>query len=126
MFHTILIRKWEKHKFSKDWRKLKKVATVVTERPRNAFSGIIKNISFSLELISIHKLLDTIESSSIIKNFISDSLFLKAVLDLSFKPTNFIPGLIPRPEWMVVPPIFTTDIPVGPSKRILGFSGSLQ
>ena len=76
----------------------------MAERPANSSSGIIVNISSNLELISIHKLLDTIESSSIITNFTSDSLFLKAALDLSFKPSNFIPGLIPRPEWMVVPP----------------------
>ena len=94
----------------------------MTERPANAFSGIITNISSNLELISIHKLLDTIESSSIIKNFTSD----RAAVNLSFKPSNFISGLIPRPEWMVVPPIFTADIPVGPCKRTQGFSGSLQ
>ena len=29
--------------------------------------------------------------------------------------------LIARPKWMVVPPIFTSDIPEGPSNRNLGF-----
>ena len=66
------------------------------------------------------------ESSLIIKKFTSDNLFLNVALDLSFKPDNFIPGLIPRREWMVVPPIFTADIPAGPSRRTLGFYGSLQ
>ena len=70
--------------------------------------------------------LDTIDSSWIIKSFTSDNLFLKAALDSSFKSSNLIPGLIPRREWMVVPPISTADIPIGPSKRTLGFSGSLQ
>ena len=74
----------------------------------------------------VHKLLDTIESSSIIKNFTSNNLFLKAALDMIFRPSNFVPGLIPRPEWMVVPPKFNADIPLGPSKRALGFSGTLQ
>ena len=75
-----------------------KSATVITERPTNTFSGIIINISPNLESISVHKLFDTIESSSIINNFIYDNLFLKAALDLSFKPSNFVPGLIARPE----------------------------
>ena len=62
--------------------------------------------------MSIHKLFDTIESLSIINNFNSDNLFLKAALDFSFKPSNFVPGLITRPGWMVAPTIFTADIPV--------------
>ena len=45
---------------------------------------------------------------------------------MSFKPSSFLPGLIPRPELMMVPPIFMTDYYVGPSKRSIGFSGSLQ
>ena len=48
--------------------------------------------------MSVHKSLDTTESSSIIKNFFSDNLFLKAALDLSFKSSNFVLGLILRPE----------------------------
>ena len=82
-----------------------KSATVITERPVNDFSGIVMNISPNLESISVHKSVDTIESSSIINNFTSNSLFLKAALDLSFKPSNFVPGLIETPEWMVVPPL---------------------
>ena len=69
-------------------------------------------------------MLDTIESSSIINNFTSDNVFFKATLDLLFKPSNFVPSLIARPEWMVGPPIFSADVPVGPSKKTLGFSGS--
>ena len=57
--------------------------------------------------------------------FISDNLFIKAALDLSFKPSSFIPGLLSRPEWMVVSPLFTADISVGPSERTPSFSGSL-
>ena len=48
--------------------------------------------------ISVHKSLDAIEISSIINNFTSDKLFIKAVLDLSFKPGKFVPGLIARVE----------------------------
>ena len=84
------------------------------------------NISPNLESISVNKSLDTIESSSIINNFTSDNLFFKAALDFPFKPCNFFHGLIARQERMVGPPIFTADIPVGPSKKTLGFSGSLQ
>ena len=56
------------------------------------------NISHSLESISVPKLLNTIESSSVIKSLTSDSLFFKAALYLSIKPSNFVPGLILRPE----------------------------
>ena len=79
-----------------------KSATVITEIPANAFSGIIKNISPNLESISVHKYLYTKESSSIIKNFASDNLFLKMALDLSFIPSNYVPGLIIQNcnEWL--------------------------
>ena len=97
-FILTLSESWENINFPKTGGSWRKSSTVMTERQANAFSGIIINISSNLELISIHKLLDTIESSSIIKNFTSDSLFLNAALDLSNKPSNFIPGLIPRPE----------------------------
>ena len=40
---------------------------------------------------------------------------------MAFKPSNYVPGLIPRPEKMAVPPTFTADIPVGPSEKALGF-----
>ena len=45
---------------------------------------------------------------------------------MSFKPSNCVSCLIPRPERMLVPPLFTVHAPVGPTKRTLGFSGSLQ
>lgn len=54
--------------------------------------------SFSnIESISVHKSVDTIESLSLIKNFISHNIFLKAALNLSFKPSNSVTGLVPRP-----------------------------
>ena len=90
----------------------------MTERPVHAFSRIIIIIYPNLGSLSVHKSLVTIESSSIINNFTSDNLFLKSTLDLSFKPSNFVPGLIPRPEWMVVLFIFTNDFTVGPSKKM--------
>ena len=62
--------------------KINMLATVIAERAGNAFLGIIINISPNLESISVHKSLDTIESSSIINNFTSDNLFLKTALDL--------------------------------------------
>ena len=40
------------------------------------------------------------------------------------KPSDIFPCSVPRSEWIVVPPTFTADIPVGPSKRTLGFPGS--
>ena len=54
---------------------------VRTERPVNTFMEIY-----------------TIKSSSIIIDFTSDNLFLKAGLDLSFKANNFFPELVLRPE----------------------------
>ena len=50
----------------------------------------------------------------------------KATSDLSFKQDKFVPDLIPRPEKMVIPYIFTGDIHVGPSKISLGLSSTLQ
>ena len=63
------------------------------------FLGIVVNTSLNLELISsVHKSLDTIQISSVIKNFNSDNLFLKAALDFSVRRSNFDPDLIPNPE----------------------------
>ena len=45
-------------------------ATVITERPANAFSRIILNISPNLESISVHKSFETKENSSIINKFL--------------------------------------------------------
>ena len=36
------------------------------------------------------------------------------------------PGYIPKPKWIVVPPIFTADISVVPKRRTHGLSGSLE
>ena len=58
--------------------------------------------------------------------FTSNNLYLKAALDMSFRPSNFYPGIILRPEWVVAPPIFTVNITVGSSKKALGFCGFLQ
>ena len=75
-----------------------KSATVLTERIFRNLSGIFINISSNLKLISVHKSFDAIESLFIINNFTSDNVFLKAALDLLFKPSNYVPGLIARPE----------------------------
>ena len=96
------------------------------ERPAIGFSGIIINISSGLELIPVHKSLDTIEDSSITNNLTSDNLFLQATLHFSFKPSKFVPSLIPRPELMVFPGLFTVDISVGPILKSRGLPGSLQ
>ena len=71
--------------------------------------------------MSLHKSLDAIESSYIIKKFTIDNLFFKEALELLFKLSNFVPvpGLISKSEWMV-----TGGIIVGLSRRTLGFSGS--
>ena len=84
------------------------------------FWGIIINIAPNLGSISVHKSLDIIKSTSIAKNITSDGIFLKAALDLWFKPSNFVPGVIARPEWMINP-IFSINIPVCSSKRTLSF-----
>ena len=36
---------------------------------------------------------------------------------MSFKQSNVVPNLIPRTELMMVPPTFTTNVPVVPSKE---------
>ena len=103
------------------WRKS---PTVITERSANAFSRIIKNNSPNLESISVHKLLETKESSSTIKHFNPDDSFLKLALHLSFKSRSFVPGLILRPELMMAQLIFTGDTPIGQKKKeILAFLG---
>ena len=58
--------------------------------------------------------------------FTSDNLFLKHVFILSLKPSNLTPGVIPRPEWIVVRPIFTADMPVKPKRKTLSLYGSLE
>ena len=68
--------------------------SVITETAANAFSGIIINIFPKLESVSVHKSLNTIETSSIVKNFTFDNLFLGANLYLSSKSSIFVPGLI--------------------------------
>lgn len=90
------------------------------------FLGIVVNTSLNLELISVHKSLDTIQICSVIKNFNSDNLFLKAALDFSVRQSNFDPDLIPNPEWVIAPPIFAADVPIGPNKRTISLWGSLQ
>ena len=85
MFHTILILMTEGR-----W---KMSTTVITERPLNSFLGII-NTSPNPGSIFLHKSLDTTESSSTIKVNTCNKLFLKAALDLSFRPSNFDADLI--------------------------------
>ena len=54
------------------------------------------------------------KSPSITQNFTSDTFILHSDLDLSFKHSNFVPSFIRTTEYIVIPPIFTADIPVGP------------
>ena len=70
---------------------------------------------YTIEILS----LDTIESSSMIKNVPWDNVFLKIALDLWFGPSNFDPDLVPNPEWILFPPIFTADILLGSIKKEL-------
>lgn len=44
----------------------------------------------------------------------------------SLKQSHLTPGFTTKPEWILVPPIFTADIPVGPQRRTHGLSGSLK
>ena len=86
--------------------------------------GLLKQVHYkhNLVAISVDKWLDTIESSFIFIYFISDKLFYKAFL--LFKSSIFVPGLNSKPEWILVPRIFTIDILVGSTKRTLDFSVS--
>ena len=104
---------------------LHSICSLLYQQKQMFFWGIIINIAPNLGSISVHKSLDIIKSTSIAKNITSDGLFLKAALDLWFKPSNFVPGVIARPEWMINP-IFSINIPVCSSKRTLVFSGSFQ
>ena len=54
------------------------------------------------------------------------SLITYFLRQLSEKSNCFVPCLIPRPKLTVFATIFTNSIPVGPSKRTLGFRDSLQ
>ena len=54
----------------------------------------------NLKSISVQSSLDTLESSSINKNFTSNNLFLEAALDLSFKQVIlFQIGFQGKNEW---------------------------
>ena len=118
-FIVSLSENWENVSFSLTEGSWSKLARVITERPTNTIPRILINISPNLESIAIHKLLETIENLSIVNYVTSDSLFFVTALDFSFKPSNFVTGLSPRPKWIVFPPLFTADILKGPSKRTL-------
>ena len=66
-------------------------------------------ICINLACISRKRLLDTIYNSLIIISLNSDNLF-------SLKLISLVPGFIPRPEWIVVPPTLIADILVGPKE----------
>ena len=90
-------------------------------RPVNNKSILVKNILVNLIFISVQRSLETIDISLIVRSFTSDNWFLKDTFNLSLKWSNFTSGLIDRAEWIIVPPIFTGGVPVGPSKRTVGF-----
>ena len=73
-----------------------------------------------------NKSLETILNLSIKSIFTSDKFFVKLIFIVSLNPSNLTPGFIPRPEWIVVPSIFTADMSVGFKKRIRSSSGSLE
>ena len=73
-----------------------------------------------------NKSLEAIEKSPITTIFTSDNLFLKLAFILSLKQGNLTPGFIARPEWTVVPPIFTAYMPVRSKRRTRGLSGSRE
>ena len=73
-----------------------------------------------------NKSLETILNLSIKSIFTSDKFFVKLIFIVSLNPSNLTPGFIPRPEWIVVPSIFTADMSVGFKKRIHSLSGSLE
>ena len=58
----------------------------------------IINTSRKLESLFVHKSFDNTKSSSTIKNFSCNKLFLEAALDLLFRPSNFDADLIQIPE----------------------------
>ena len=84
-----------------------KSATSQTASPANSNAVEYIKISSNRALILKNKLLEIIKNSSIITIFTSDNLFLKLAFILSLKPSNLATGFIQKPEWIVVPPIFT-------------------
>ena len=62
MFHTTLSENCENLDFPLNGVSWSKSVTVITERPANAFSGIIINISANHESISFHNSLEAIKS----------------------------------------------------------------
>ena len=89
-----------------------KLATTKTASPAN--STAVEHIKIlSTQALSLkNKLLETIKNSSIITNFTSDNLFHKLLFVLSLKPCILTPGFMTRAEWIVVPSIFTADMPI--------------
>ena len=85
------------------------------------------NISTKRRWIWSRRSLETIDISSIIITFNSDNLFLNKDLILSLKGGRFLPkqltGIL-RPVWIVVPPIFMAETPVGAKRRTFSFSNS--
>ena len=73
-----------------------------------------------------NKSLETILNLSIKSIFTSDKSFVKLIFIISLNPSNLTPGFIPRPEWVVAPPIFKADMSFGSKRRIHGLSGSLE
>ena len=67
-----------------------------------------------------NKSLETTENSSVITLFTCENLFLKLAFILSLKQSHLTPNFIPTLEWIVFPPIFTADMPVGPKRRTRG------
>ena len=73
-----------------------------------------------------NKPLETILNLSIKSIFTSNKFLVKLIFIISLNPSNLTPGFISRPEWIVVPPIFTAYMSVGSKRRIRGSSGSLE
>ena len=69
--------------------------------------------------------LETMEISSIMINFMSESFSRSLTFCLSLKGTSFEPIPIPKAVFIVVPPLLIVATPVGASSKILGLSGSL-
>ena len=72
--------------------------TIFIRKNRKLFFTNRRKSFCNTESISVHKSVDTIESLSLIKNFISHNIFLKAALNLSFKPSNSVPGFRDQTE----------------------------
>ena len=95
-------------------RKLNKYSFSTIEMPANGLTIPYIKISKSLVSTLNSKSRDTTYILFIIVSFTSAKLLFRTALFLPLNQNKCVPCLIPRSEFMVVPPIFTGDMSLDP------------